>query len=209
MLYTFLYYQLYTRFAWAYDGVSRLVSLGRWDSWRRTALDFVVGRDVLEVGFGTGELLVEMARRHFAVTGLEASADMHRITSRKLAAAGRTVQRTQGLAQHLPFADASFDTIVATFPAGFITDPVAHGEFARVLRPGGQLVLVDVALATENLSFRLLFHLAFPPKPQAEAQLRRALDNSGLRITKRIVGRGPVRVVVTLGEKAAADGPAG
>lgn len=205
MLYVFLYRQLYTRFAWAYDGVSWLVSLGRWDSWRRVALDYVVGAAVLEVGFGTGELLAEMARRGMAVTGLEASAAMHSITTRKLTARRVSAPRVQGFAQQLPFADGSFDTILATFPAGFVTDPAAHREFARVLRPNGRLVFVDVTLSTDNPLFRFLYRLAFPPSPKAAARFASALDESGLQISRHIVGNGPVRVVVTLGEKAAAD----
>ncbi len=205
MLYTFLYHQLYTRFAWAYDGVSWLVSLGRWASWRRVALDFVKGPDVLEVGFGTGELLSEMAGRGMAVTGLEASAAMHSITSRKLKRRQQSVERVQGFAQQLPFADGSFDTVLATFPAGFVTDSAAHREFARVLRPGGRLVFVDVALYTDNRLFRFAYGLAFPPKPKAATRFAEALDESGLHISRCIVGSGPVRVVVTLGEKAVAD----
>ncbi len=201
ILYTFLYRQLYTRFAWAYDGVSWLVSLGRWDGWRRVALDFVTGVDVLEVGFGTGELLSEMTRQQIAVTGLEASAAMHGITTRKLSRRGQKARQVQGLVQCLPFADASFDTIISTFPAGFATDPAAHREFARLLRPGGRLVIVDVALSSDSPLVRLLFSIAFPPKPEATAKFTQALDDSGLRVSKRIVGQGAVRVVVTLGEK--------
>ena len=205
MLYTFLSRQLYTRFAWAYDGVSWLVSLGRWDSWRRVALDFVVGADVLEIGFGTGELLAEMAGRGMAVTGLEASAAMHSITTRKLTKRGVSAHRVQGFAQQLPFADASFDTILATFPAGFVTQSAAHREFVRVLRPGGRLVFVDVSLSTHNRLFRFFYRLAFPPSPKAAARFAEALDESELQISRRIVGSGPVRVVVTLGEKATVD----
>lgn len=208
MLYTFLYRQLYTRFAWAYDGVSWLVSLGRWDAWRRVALDFVTGVDVLEVGFGTGELLAEMAARGMAVTGLEASAAMHAITARKLTERGVSAPQVQGFAQQLPFADGSFDTVLATFPASFVTDPAAHREFARVLRPGGRLLFVDVALSTDNPLFRFFYHLAFPPSPKAVARYQQRLDESELRFSRRLIGRGPVRVVVTLGEKAAADVPA-
>ena len=207
-LYTFLYRQLYTRFAWAYDSVSWLVSLGHWGDWRRVGLDFVVGADVLEVGFGTGELLSEMASRGVAVTGLEASAAMHKITTQKLTARRVSAPRVQGFAQQLPFADASFDTILATFPAGFVTDPAAHKEFARVLRPDGRLLFVDVALSTDNPLFRFFYRLAFPPSPKAAARFAEALDESSLRISRRFVGNGPVRVVVTLGEKVAADAPA-
>lgn len=206
-LYTFLYRQLYTHLAWAYDGVSWLVSLGRWDGWRQTALDFVVGMDVLEVGFGTGELLSEMGRRQITVSGLEASAAMHGITARKLSRRGQDVRRVQGLVQSLPFGDASFDTIVSTFPAEFATDPATYREFERVLRPGGRLVMVDVALFTDNRLIRMLYNLAFPPKPVAAARFQQRLDNSGLRISRRVIGQGAVRVVVTTGEKVSSHAP--
>jgi len=207
-VYPFLYRQLYSCFAWAYDGVSWLVSLGHWDGWRRVALDFVTGIDVLEVGFGTGGLMAELAGRGVSIIGLEASAAMHKITTRKLAELGESAPRVQGFAQRLPFADTSFDTVLATFPAGFVTDESAHREFARVLRPGGRLVFVDVTLSTNSPLFRLLFSLVFPPKPGATAKFTQALDDSGLRISRRLVGQGAVRVAVTLGEKVSADVPA-
>ncbi|MCS6844103.1 MAG: hypothetical protein NZ528_07260, partial [Caldilineales bacterium] len=53
-LYLWATQRLYNEFAWAYDAVAWLVSGGRWDRWRRLALDYVVGQPILEVGFGTG-----------------------------------------------------------------------------------------------------------------------------------------------------------
>src|SRR5437764_8399686 len=71
-----------------------------------------------------------------------------------VAAARDTLQRRnvgagkrvlQGSAQHLPFPDASFDTVVSTFPSEYIYDPDTISEVARVLRPGGCLIVIEGA----------------------------------------------------------------
>ena len=126
-------YRLYNEFAWAYDLVSWLVSLGQWAGWRRTALDHVSGQRVLEVGFGTGELLIEMARRNLHAVGLDLSPAMQRVTARKMARRGVWTPRVRGVVQRMPFADGCFDTIISTFPAGFIAQPATLREVARLL----------------------------------------------------------------------------
>lgn len=200
--YLFLYDLIYHQLAWAYDAISWTVSLGRWDSWRRAVLPFVAGERVLEVGFGTGALLPILGRGRIGpVVGLDASPAMHRITARRAQRRGLRLSQVQGMAQALPFAEASFDTIVATFPAGFILDPAVHREFARILRPGGRLLAVDVALASRHPLLRLFFHLLFPPAPKAEERFMAAAEGAGLRVSTRPVGQGAVRVVITAAEK--------
>ena len=122
-LYLWATHRLYNEFAWAYDLVSWLVSFGQWDRWRKTALDHAVGQRVLEVGFGTGELLIEMARRGMHVCGIDLSPAMHRVTARKMAHRGIQAPRVRALVQRAPFADGSFVTIVATFPAEYVASP--------------------------------------------------------------------------------------
>ena len=62
---------LYNEFAWTYDGVSWLVSLGDWRRWQVAALPFIVGRDVLEIGHGPGHMLLALQNAGFAVVGLD------------------------------------------------------------------------------------------------------------------------------------------
>jgi ubiquinone/menaquinone biosynthesis C-methylase UbiE len=200
-LYLWAYDRLYHELAWSYDLVSWLVSLGHWDSWRRAAVRFVHGERVLEVGFGTGELLPLLAVKAERAMGIEASPAMHRITARKLARRYVKVPRIQGIAQRLPFADESIDSIVCTFPAGYILDPAAHTEFARILRPRGRLIVVDVRLNSANPLFRLLFQLVFPPSKEADARYRRAAAAAAFTTTVHLLGEGPVQTVVTLSEK--------
>ena len=50
----------------------------------------------------------------------------------------------RGQAQQLPFPDASFANVIATFPTEFILDPVTLASITRILQPNGRLVIVVV-----------------------------------------------------------------
>jgi ubiquinone/menaquinone biosynthesis C-methylase UbiE len=141
---------LYSPLAPAYDLISWLVSAGQWDRWRKLSLPHVVGKRVLEVGFGTGILLMELARRGYAVFGLDLSPAMHRITSARIAKHNLHVAQVRGIVQSMPLTAACFDTVISTFPAAFILDPATIAEIARVLSPGGCFILVDMVLFSKN-----------------------------------------------------------
>jgi ubiquinone/menaquinone biosynthesis C-methylase UbiE len=145
-LYVWSCERLYDELAFGYDGVSWMVSGGWWSAWRELALDRVHGR-VLELGFGTGELLCALATTGRPVVGLELSPAMHRIAARKLARRGLTAPRVRGTALALPFAAGSFDAVAATFPAPYIVRPETLRECHRVLRPDGRLVVIGLWVA--------------------------------------------------------------
>jgi SAM-dependent methyltransferase len=117
---------------------------GQWRVWQRLVLPRLGGRDVLEVGCGIGDLLVDMARAGYRCQAIDRSPQMVAATRDKLARKGLAgeVAVVEGRVQDLPFDDASFDTVVSTFPTEYIYDPVALREVARVLRPGGRLIVV-------------------------------------------------------------------
>lgn len=98
---------------------------------------------VLEVSVGTGRNL-PFYPPDVTITGIELSPAMLAIARRRAAESGRAVDLRAGDAQALPFADASFDTVVCTLSLCTIPD---HGQaitqMARVLRPGGRLLLLD------------------------------------------------------------------
>lgn len=160
-LYLWAAERLYNELAWAYDLVSWLVSLGHWSGWRRVALEHVNGQRVLEIGFGTGELLVEAAHRGLEIYGLELSAAMHRVTARKLARRGIHVPRVRALAQAMPFAGGCFDTVISTFPAPYILDPATIREVARLLRPSGRFVIVGLYVEIKQPLLRRVVRLIF------------------------------------------------
>ncbi|MCX7683407.1 MAG: class I SAM-dependent methyltransferase [Anaerolineae bacterium] len=167
-LYLWAAERLYNELAWAYDLVSWLVSLGHWAEWRRAALEHINGRRVLEIGFGTGELLLEAASLGLEIYGLERSAAMHRVAARKLARRGIRVPRVRALAQAMPFASGCFDTIISTFPAPYILDPATAREVARLLRPpgptestGGRFIIVGLWVEVQHPLLRWLVRLVF------------------------------------------------
>ncbi len=133
---------LYNEFAWCYDAVSWVVSLGEWRRWQFAALDFVQGERVLEIAHGTGHLLVELHRRGFRPIALDLSPTMSRITFGRLQKIGVTVPLLRGSALTLPFAPSQFDTIFSTFPTNFISEPATLASVRRVLADDGRLVIV-------------------------------------------------------------------
>jgi len=215
-LYAWAAERLYYEFAWAYDAVSWLVSLGHWAGWRRMALEYVDGHRVLEIGFGTGELLIEMARRSLSACGLERSPAMQRVTARKMRRRGVRAPRVRGEVQRAPFADGCFDSIVSTFPSPYILDPVTLRETARLLRPphpgqatgGGRLVVVGMVLDTDSRFLRRVMGFIFGGDGESVlAHYKRIATAAGLRVTVTVrSGRGlsrHARIPVVIAEKQA------
>ena len=98
---------------------------------------------VLEVAVGTGRNL-QFYPPDVTLTGIELSPAMLAIARRRAAELGREIDLRQGDAQALPFDDSSFDTVVCTLSLCTIPDHAkAIAEMARVLRPGGRLLLLD------------------------------------------------------------------
>ena len=98
---------------------------------------------VLDVGCGTGELLREVGLRfpETARTGLDLSANMLAVAREKL---GGAVELVQGDAERLPFADGRFEVLLCNDSFHHYPNPgAAAAEFARVLQPGGVLLLGD------------------------------------------------------------------
>ncbi|GAB4469666.1 MAG: class I SAM-dependent methyltransferase [Anaerolineae bacterium] len=142
---------LYNEMAWTYDLVSRAVSLGRWRLWQRAAIAHLgvsSGDRVLELAHGTGDLQIDLAAAGLDPIGVDISPAMGRIAARKLRRAGLPPQLVRADARHLPFADGSFKAVVSTFPTPFIIEPETLHEAARVLVPGGRLVIVVAGLLT-------------------------------------------------------------
>src|SRR6201993_4607407 len=105
---------------------------------------------VLEVGVGSGVNLPLYRPAVTHVVGLDPSPQLLRLASRRAADAVVPVSLLRGSAEHDPFADAVFDTIVMTWTLCSIPNPIAAlTEMRRVLRPGGRLIFVEHGLSPE------------------------------------------------------------
>ncbi len=109
---------------------------------RPWACSRAVGR-TLEVAIGTG-LNLSHYPSGVHLTGVDLTPEMLALARRRSADLGVSVTLTEGDAQALPFADATFDTVLSTYAMCSVPDERATVlEMRRVLKPGGRLILVD------------------------------------------------------------------
>lgn len=207
-----LFHLLYTRFAWTYDRVSRVVSLGHWQSWGRASLPFVAGPRVLELGHGPGHLLAMMSHRDWQPVGIDISPQMGRLARQELEKLGHTACLVRGRGQSLPFETGSFDTVIAAFPAPYIVEPETVEAIRRVLRPGGRLVVVPEAeLTGSHLVIRALEWLfaitgqrsiaGGPHQSPIESFWPELLGGHGFSVTVHDVSLPGSRVIVVVAER--------
>jgi ubiquinone/menaquinone biosynthesis C-methylase UbiE len=137
------------------------------------------GHRVLEIGCGPGGLVLRAQRMHpdADVVGLDPDPLALARARRKAERAGLPVRFDQGKAGELPYPDESFDRVLSSFMFHHLDDAEkrrALAEVRRVLRPGGQLHLVDIAGHD---------HGPFGRRMRRHEQLR---DNAGEGIPNRM-----------------------
>jgi demethylmenaquinone methyltransferase/2-methoxy-6-polyprenyl-1,4-benzoquinol methylase len=142
---------MFDRIAGRYDAMNSLMSAGLHHRWRARAAELTglgSGGAALDVCCGTGDLALELRRRagpQGRVVGLDFSTAMLELAQRKSAAAGAAVEWVQGNALELPFEDGAFDAATVGFGVRNVADlGRALGELARVVRPGGRVVILEI-----------------------------------------------------------------
>jgi demethylmenaquinone methyltransferase/2-methoxy-6-polyprenyl-1,4-benzoquinol methylase len=135
---------MFDRIAGRYDFMNRLMTFGVDRSWRRAAVDAAgaaAGVRILDLGCGTGDLCRDAAARGAQLVGLDPAARMLALARRR--SADCEFVRAHG--ETLPFGNESFDAILTGFALRNFSDVDAVlVECARVLRPGGKLVVLEV-----------------------------------------------------------------
>jgi len=133
---------------------------------RRQAMAYInaTAGEALEIGIGTG-LSLPLYAPHVAVTGVDYSGEM--LVRAKDRVARLALTNVIGLeqmdARTMGFRDASFDTIVAMHVLSVIPDPAAAmAEIARVLKPGGQVVVLG-HFGAEGTGLMGVFNRAIRP----------------------------------------------
>ena len=146
-LLAFFFRYLYTTLAWSYDVVAWITSIGQWRTWQSVAVDRYHGL-VLELGFGPGHVLLDLERAGNKVIGVDLSPQMAVIAHRRLQRRTSEVSLVRARAQQLPFAPESFEVVLATFPTEYILAYDTMIEIERILRAGGQLVVIGLVQVT-------------------------------------------------------------
>ena len=145
-----------------YDLVNRIMTFGLDVGWRRRAVRSLgLPRDsvVVDVACGTGDFCREAQRAGFVAFGIDFSFGM-------LAAAKTTAPLIQADALHLPVSTGSCDGITCGFALRNVSDIGAlFAEFARVVRPGGAIAVLEVAEPESRplrAGHRIYFHKVVP-----------------------------------------------
>ena len=143
----------YDRWAPVYDLVFGAV----FERGRQAAIEAAerVGGRILEVGVGTGISLPDYSRE-CTLCGVDISEQMLRKAQGRVREFG--LKNVEGLwvmdAEHLSFPDESFDVVVAQYVVTTVPNPEATlDEFARVLKPGGEIVQIGRASCRERVLY--------------------------------------------------------
>jgi len=167
--------EMFDGVAKGYDLTNSVMTLGfdrRWREWTRRALDARAGEKILDLAAGTAVSTVEFASSGAWCVAADFSLGMLRSGAR------RPVPKIAADALHLPFADGVFDAATVSFGLrNFQGTVAALREMARVVRPGGRLVICELSKPSwkplralyNNVALRALPVIARPVASNSDA----------------------------------------
>lgn len=156
----------------SYDRMNHLLSLGIDRGWRRKAIDLLRHhhpKQVLDVATGTADFAIEASRIEGSeITGVDISEGMLAAGRTKLEDLGLThrIRLLTGDSENLPFEDNFFDAVIVAFGVRNFEDlNKGLSEIARVLRPGGHVVILELTQPEKSpwkQFYRFYFHRILP-----------------------------------------------
>lgn len=139
-----------------YDGLNRVISFGIDIKWRQKVVNIVENRqphNILDIATGTGDLAINLAKTQAkTIVGLDISEGMLEVGRQKIKAKqlNKTIKMVVGDSENLPFDDDTFDAITVAFGVrNFETLEKGLAEILRVLKPQGQLVILETSVPTK------------------------------------------------------------
>src|SRR3954451_7133211 len=203
---------MFDRISGFYDTVNTVMTAGMHHRWRARAVDLAAvgpGSRVLDVATGTGDLAIELARRGCEVVGSDFSEGM----LERARAKAPQLRWEQGDALALPYGDDDYDAATVGFGARNFSDlDRGLSEMARVVRPGGRVVVLEITTPTKpplSTFYSVWFDRVVPTlgrfaaDPEAYTYLPKSVKRfpgpESLGATLARAGLGDVRWILTAG----------
>ncbi len=152
---------MFNRIAPTYDRANRWLSFGIDRYWRKRLVAQIphkVGQTIVDLGTGTGDVLVALARRFRDrhLIGIDPAEDMLNLATPKVAKWGPQVQLKVGSADDIPLDACSVDALTMAFAIRNVPDvPRALQEMYRIMKPGGTACILEFSIPTNLLIKRL------------------------------------------------------
>ena len=172
--------EMFDNIAPKYDFLNHLLSMGIDITWRKKAIRIIGKKDpkvILDVATGTGDFALEARSLNpNRIVGLDISEEMLNVGRKKINAKNLShlIEMVKADSEAMPFQDNTFDAITVGFGVrNFAHLEVGLGEMLRVLKPGGQVAIIEISNPT-----------AFPVKQLYNIYFKHILPTVGKMVSK-------------------------